>query len=166
MPIAVWASNQCFRVTNYFIVPSCGRLSPPASSISLAAINPGANFVEAEVFGNFIARNYGLGFTRSGFGARSGLKIVFESILVDETLTPEERNKHCENQNFGAHQEDQNGCHCLILRSLVSGSGLNFRGLQLRTFIASSRWPSESGDGFCIADATTFICLITRFSLR
>jgi hypothetical protein len=111
----------------YFTAASRGRLSPSASPLSLAAVTPGANLVDAEVFGNFIARNDGLGFTLSGFGARGGLKNVFGSVFVGETPNREERNKHCENQK---------DCHCLILRPFVSGSCFwNYRGFQLPSWL-------------------------------
>jgi hypothetical protein len=112
-------------------------LTSSASPIILAAIDPGANLVDAEVFGNFIARNNGLGISLSGFGARGGLKNVFGSYLVGETPNYEERNKHCENQN---------DCHCLILRPFVSGSCFwNYRGFQLLLLgSAYSMWPLQS----------------------
>ena len=78
----------------------------------MAAINSGVNWVEAEVFGNFIGRNYGMGSTRYGFGAGGGQENVFGSFLVDESLDHEEQNKHSENQN---------GYHYLILRPFVLG---------------------------------------------
>lgn len=86
---------------------SCSRLSSSASSLSLAAVNPGANLVEAASFGQYIGRDYGLSRTCSTLGASSGLKSIFGSWLVGEALYHEEHYKRCEHQN---------NRHCLFLR--------------------------------------------------
>jgi hypothetical protein len=78
------------------------------------------------VVGSLLARgvggnrgnNHGPVFVGSGFGEKGGLQLVYSSLPVAEAVHHEERNKRCENQN---------ACHCHLLRAFVSGPRLTLR---------------------------------------
>ncbi len=53
-----------------------------------------------------------------GFGAKGGLQLVFSRLPVAEPVHHEERNKRCENQN---------DCHCHLLRAYVLNPRLTLR---------------------------------------
>jgi hypothetical protein len=69
-------------------------------------------------FGGNRGSNHGRDPVGYGFGEKGGLQLVFSRLPVAEPVHHEERNKRCENQN---------DCHCHLLRAYVLNPRLTLR---------------------------------------
>src|SRR5208337_853168 len=91
------------------------------------AQRPGMTLMEAEVFGNLKASDDGLGLSCAGRSVGRSLQNELRSLLLGEALDDQESYEECENQN---------DCHCLILRPLA-GARFEFSRLELSSWLAA-----------------------------